>query len=105
MAMPFLLSLYYSYAIDYQPQGRYILPMLIPFSYYCIRGLYKAVSAGAHFCSKFFARQTDTPAEKLFFNRLSTGVCLVVGVLILLSVFITVYGYAFPYYELHPTAP
>lgn len=105
MAMPFLLSLYYSYAIDYQPQGRYILPMLIPFSYYCIRGLYKAVSAGAHFCSKVFCRQTDTPAEKLFFNRLSTGVCLVVGVLILLSVFITVYGYAFPYYELHPTAP
>lgn len=37
--IPFVLTLYYSYATDYQPQGRYLMPMLIPFFYYIVRGL------------------------------------------------------------------
>ena len=39
MIMPFVLTVYYSYATDYQPQGRYLMPMLIPFFYYIIRGV------------------------------------------------------------------
>lgn len=32
------LSIYYSYASDFQPQGRYIMPMLIPFMYFITIG-------------------------------------------------------------------
>ena len=90
MAMPCFLSLYYSYTTDYQPQGRYILPMLIPFAYYCIRGLQKAV---------------NMPVKKPLCGKFLTGICIMLTLLIVLSLFITVYGYAFPYYELHPIAP
>ena len=38
MLMPLILSIYYSYSSDYQPQGRYLLPALIPLGYYCIHG-------------------------------------------------------------------
>ena len=37
--VPNLLNFWYSYATDYQPQGRYSMPMLIPFMYYIARGL------------------------------------------------------------------
>ncbi len=33
------LSIYYSYCNDYQPQGRYVMPMLIPLFYFLSRGL------------------------------------------------------------------
>lgn len=36
---PNLLNFWYSYATDYQPQGRYSMPMLLPFLYYVVRGL------------------------------------------------------------------
>ena len=37
--IPNLLNFWYSYATDYQPQGRYSMPMLIPFMYYMVLGL------------------------------------------------------------------
>ena len=37
--IPFLLSLYYSYYSDFQPQGRYLLPMLIPLMIFITKGL------------------------------------------------------------------
>ena len=39
--MPFILSLVYSYSTDYQPQGRYLLPALLPLCLYAVRGLEK----------------------------------------------------------------
>ncbi len=36
--IPNLLNIYNSYANDYQPQGRYSLPMLIPFFYFVMMG-------------------------------------------------------------------
>ena len=33
------LSVYYSYTSDYQPQGRYIMPILIPAMYFITKGL------------------------------------------------------------------
>lgn len=36
--IPVALSLYYSYTSDYQPQGRYIMPMLIPLGYFIVCG-------------------------------------------------------------------
>lgn len=39
MVIPIFLSIYYSYTSDFQAQGRYILPMIIPFSYFVIQGI------------------------------------------------------------------
>lgn len=37
--IPIGLSFYHSYWIDFQPQGRYLMPMLIPFMYFAVAGL------------------------------------------------------------------
>ena len=39
--IPNLLNMYYSYTSDFQPQGRYSLPMLIPFMYFVVLGIEK----------------------------------------------------------------
>lgn len=38
MILPVFISMYYSYTSDYQPQGRYWLPMMIPFAYFITLG-------------------------------------------------------------------
>ncbi len=89
--MPCVLSIYYSYTTDYQPQGRYLMPMLIPFCYYCVRGIQKIC-------------QIKKPIKTSVSNHVFTGLCILLCLLIVCSVLITVYGYAFPYYEAHPIA-
>lgn len=39
--IPIALSMYYSYASDYQPQGRYVMPALLPFMLFVTTGIYK----------------------------------------------------------------
>ena len=39
LIIPNILNLYASYAIDYQPQGRYSMPMLIPLMYFTVYGI------------------------------------------------------------------
>ena len=39
--MPAVLTIYYAYTMDYQEQGRYLLPALIPFIYYIVKGTEK----------------------------------------------------------------
>ena len=39
--IPILLSIYYSYASDFQPQGRYIMIIIIPFTYFLVNGIQK----------------------------------------------------------------
>lgn len=41
MAMPFLLLVRYAYTVDFQAQGRYIMPALIPLMFYVSYGLEK----------------------------------------------------------------
>ena len=36
--IPIILSIYYSYYSDFEPQGRYLLPMLIPLMFFITRG-------------------------------------------------------------------
>ncbi|MCF0132637.1 MAG: glycosyltransferase family 39 protein [Blautia sp.] len=38
LILPNFLNAWYSYATDYQPQGRYSLPMLIPLTYFMVKG-------------------------------------------------------------------
>lgn len=42
--IPVILALYYSYTFDFQPQGRYYLPMVIPFMYFLAIGFEKVVT-------------------------------------------------------------
>lgn len=39
MVIPWGLSIYYSYFSDFEPQGRYIMPMIIPFMYFAVKGI------------------------------------------------------------------
>lgn len=41
--IPICLSIYYSYCSDFQPQGRYIMPMIMPFMYFVVSGLEKII--------------------------------------------------------------
>ncbi len=45
ICITFGLCVYYSYQSDYQPQGRYIMPMLIPFMYFITLGFYKLTAS------------------------------------------------------------
>lgn len=42
--IPAFLAIYYSYTWDFQPQGRYFLPMVIPFMYFVTIGIEKLLS-------------------------------------------------------------
>lgn len=41
MLLPLIIMIRYAYTMDYQHQGRYILPALIPIMYYTVRGIEK----------------------------------------------------------------
>lgn len=41
MLLPLVILIRYAYTMDYQHQGRYILPALIPIMYYMVRGIEK----------------------------------------------------------------
>ena len=43
IVIPVILALYYSYTYDFQPQGRYYLPMVVPFMYFLIMGIEKII--------------------------------------------------------------
>ena len=123
MLIPFILSIIYSYGVDYQPQGRYLMPILIPLCYYCVRGLEKlffllrlpglrygapamktrgphgnAVPAASGRQSSSDNKSTKKPAGKALSDRLPTGLCVGIAALVTAAAFLTVYGYAFPYY-------
>jgi len=94
--MPCILSMYYSYGTDYQPQGRYLMPALIPVCYYGIRGIHKIFTLITDFVRQKKPAQTDR------MNRSLTGLSFLCGLLILCCIFVTVYGYVFPYYAANP---
>ena len=64
MLMPLVLTIYYAYTMDYQDQGRYVLPALVPFMVYMVKGIEKlaafrwkkftlprwVINAGVTFC-------------------------------------------------------
>ena len=39
MVIPFILLTIYAYSSDFQAQGRYILPMILPFMYLITKGM------------------------------------------------------------------
>ena len=96
MLIPLILSLIYSYGTDYQPQGRYLMPALIPLCYYCVRGTEKVFLALHAACLRIKHKK---PVNEVIFDRLFTGLCVLMITLIVTAGCITVYGYAFPYFS------
>ena len=93
--LPLILSIRYSYVTDYQPQGRYLLPVLIPFACYCVKGLEKgAVLVGIPFKKKFSSGKKQDMIE----IAVTSAACAVIAA----SLIISVYGYVFPFYAAHP---
>lgn len=94
--LPLILSIIYSYGTDYQPQGRYLMPMLIPLMYYVTRGIHLLLNG----IRQLINRQQNGPAavNDTVASLLTTGPCVLLMLLILIALFVTVYGYAFPYY-------
>lgn len=90
IAVPILLTMIYSYTTDFQPQGRYILPSLIPVVYYGTRGLEKMI----HF-------PTNIRTKKAI---LSNAVILLLHAGILFFLFQMVFCYALPFYAANPVA-
>lgn len=89
--MPLVLSIVYSYSTDYQPQGRYLLPALLPLCYYCIHGLEKLLKLPVG-----KGRRKET---------ILTGIVCLLCALIAGMLIWTVLGYALPYYAANPIAP
>jgi len=94
-AIPVILSITYSYKTDYQPQGRYIMPALIPLCYFTVAGIKKGVALLTLLLSKAFKKEDDT----VFCNRLVTIICSVLTVGIAVCLIISIYVYAFPQWE------
>lgn len=95
MLMPLLLSIWYSYATDFQPQGRYLLPSLVPLGYYCVRGLEKLM--GMKILEKIGSKW-----KRLSMLPIQTVCVTVFIVLIIACILVSVYGYVFGYYAANP---
>ncbi len=78
--MPFILTVKYAYTVDYQAQGRYIMPGLLPLMYYVCRGLHRL------------------PVWQKAGERLKNRVYVGIMAGIILSLLITVYVTALPCY-------
>lgn len=95
IVMPLILSIHYSYSTDYQPQGRYLLPALVPLAYYCVRGFEKILRViGSVLNKKGFLKEKWSHVETITAGVICTVIvtCLV----------ISVYGYVFVYYAANP---
>lgn len=98
--LPALLSLWYSYTTDYQPQGRYILPSLIPVMLYSTKGLEKLI----HFVIPEKLREKKLKTGTALSDRIINVMTIVVIVIIVAMLFWMVLGSALPYYRAHPIA-
>lgn len=86
--MPLILSMFYSYSTDYQPQGRYLLPSLLPLCLYTVKGLEKTGRLPAF--------------SKIRKSRLLTCFSVLLCTVIAGMLLLTVYGYVLPYYRANP---
>ena len=78
--IPWILSIYYSYFSDFEPQGRYIMPMIIPFMYFVVKGIEKIF--------KMILRKEIF--QKIAIGLINTGL-IIMPVFILITYIIPIY--------------
>lgn len=85
IAVVLALCIFYSYAWDYQPQGRYILPILVPMMYFVVTGYTKL----------FHLLKTKLS----FGSRISVAIQIICIIFFIVSVYISIFTRFIPYYE------
>lgn len=88
--MPIILCIYYSYTMDFQNQGRYILPCVVPLMYYATAGLEKL--AGLNWLPEKFGR------TKTFLKKAGNAAAYATITLAVVFLAVMVFGYAVPAY-------
>ena len=66
MIIPAVMALYYSYTWDFQPQGRYYLPCLIPFAFLLATGLEKLINLLPILVSRITKSKKTLELSKVF---------------------------------------
>lgn len=95
IVMPLILSIHYSYATDYQPQGRYLLPALVPLAYYCVRGVQKTLEIMQNLLLK---KNFDVHRLQKLEQVSAWMLCVIIAICLI----VTVYGYVFTFYGANP---
>lgn len=84
IAIPVFLCVFYSYASDYQPQGRYILVMIVPFGYYFTLGIQKIIQ---------FIKE-----RRAYSSKTASVVCTVIILYFQYALWLTLIKIVFPVY-------
>lgn len=87
--IPLGLCIYYSYTSDYQPQGRYIMPMLIPFMYFIALGFHKLGQIAEMAAGRYFP-----PLKRILPAAIKGGIMC----FLFLSLILTLCGVVIPYF-------
>ena len=95
LIMPCILSIIYSYTTDYQAQGRYLLPSLIPLAYFVVRGVHKGMCFGKYVLCKC---NQNKPIKEITWNLLSMGLYVFLCSVIAFCLLLTIYKITIPYY-------
>jgi 4-amino-4-deoxy-L-arabinose transferase-like glycosyltransferase len=78
--IPNILNIIYSYTTDFEPQGRYSLPMLIPFMYFITLGLNNLIEGLCKSVTK----------KKIILYTIS-AICILIGILCFTNIIIPTY--------------
>lgn len=70
IVIPVILALTYSYGYDFQPQGRYYLPMVVPFMYFLAMGFEKIVDVVEWVVGKAIRKDRVTALSSAFLYHL-----------------------------------
>lgn len=97
MVMPVLLTLYYAYTSDFQAQGRYMMPMLLPLMIYVVKGLERLAALGKNMLQRRADNHVRTERCAALERILGIAVMFAMAGIVLM-LFWMVYGIAMPIY-------
>lgn len=97
MVMPVLLMLYYAYTSDFQAQGRYMMPMLLPLMIYVVKGLERLAALVKNMLQGRAENHVQTEGCAVLEKILGIVVLFAMAGIVLM-LFWMVYGIAMPIY-------
>ena len=90
IVIPVILALSYSYGYDFQPQGRYYLPMVVPFMYFLAMGFEKIVDLVEWVVGKAIRKDRVTALTGAFLYHVLYAF---LAACLLYATFISMWGY------------
>lgn len=95
--MPVFLTVYYAYTSDFQAQGRYMMPMLLPLMIYVVKGLERLAALARRVMLGRAGEPGRESRSALWENMMRIAVLLAMAGTILMLIWM-VYGTAMPIY-------